>query len=511
MRRTVGVLAVLMVLVVAAPARADDVYTVDTCVGNGPGQGWTINGAGPAANACPRPGISATAPNGTTGTLGAFQLIFTPPPSTHVAGYRLWRTVRLASPWNYSLFNTPQLREQDRVETCWSMSGCTALGDGLTTHAADVAQSGLDSAGIVLHTDCNPGSCPGGNPSSVTVTRFQVDLRDLSDPTIVGTPSGDLLDPATPVAGTRTVSFSAADQGSGVYMAELVVDGAVAAAGVVDGNDGNCAKPFTTVVPCRAAASGSLSLNTATLPDGVHSMALVVTDATETNAATYGPVQVTTANTSAVCTPGIPAKATPVSAALKGVRGTAVTRASGRASVTGKVTGAGAGVTIDLLAREPVTGAPSTVLASTLTAADGSYALAVPAGPSRRLRAAWKVNATDTTFTCSRALNVRVPARATLTASPRSLRAGARVKLSGRLAGGRVPARGKLIDLQAREVGRWHTFASVRTDRAGRFSTHYRFHSGAPRRTYPMRVRVRPDSSYPFALGYSRAVRVRVR
>ena len=512
MRRLVVMVAGLTALLAAAPARGDDVYTVETCAVGGPAKGWSVKNAGSYQNACPRPGLTASAPNTTSHALEGFELVFTPPASTHVAAYRLWRTVRLAPPWNYSLFNSPDVREQDRVEICWTMGAvCGALGDGHTGNPPDVVQAGLDSTGIVLHVDCNPGDCPGGNASSIAVPRFQVDLRDLSDPVIVGTPSGDLMVPSQPVAGVRTESFSAADQGSGVYAARIDVDGVPVASAVVDANGGRCAKPFVVVVPCRANASGSISLNTATLPDGVHAISLVVTDATETNAAVYGPVQVRTANTAAECTPGLTAKTTPVSASLKGTKRSAVTRRSGRATIVGRLAGAGAGVVVDLLARERIAGAPSTLLGSAATAADGSFSLAVPPGPSRRVRAGWRVNATDTTFACSRPLNVRVPARATLHASPSSLRPGARVRLSGRLPGGRIPSRGKLIDLQAREQGRWHTFASVRTKRSGSFSTHYRFHRTAPRRTYPMRVRVRPESSYPYALGYSRAVRVRVR
>ena len=74
-----------------------------------------------------------------------------------------------------------------------------------------------------------------------------------------------------------------------------------------------------------------------------------------------------------------------------------------------------------------------------------------------------------------------------------------------------MPSRGKLIDVQAREQGHWRTFATVRTRASGRFTTQYRFRSGAPRKTYPMRVRVRPDAAYPFAVGYSKPVKVRVR
>jgi hypothetical protein len=67
-----------------------------------------------------------------------------------------------------------------------------------------------------------------------------------------------------------------------------------------------------------------------------------------------------------------------------------------------------------------------------------------------------------------RRLDVRLPARATLTATPRTLRAGSRARLSGRLLGGRVPSPGKLFD-------------------------------------------ARPDAAYPFAVGYSRSVKGRGR
>jgi hypothetical protein len=81
--------------------------------------------------------------------------------------------------------------------------------------------------------------------------------------------------------------------------------------------------------------------------------------------------------------------------------------------------------------------------------------------------------------------------------------------MSGRLRGGYVPARGRVLDLQAHERGAWRPFETVRTSGKGRFSATYRFTSGA-RGTFRIRVRVRPSSDYPFTLGYSRVVRVRV-
>jgi hypothetical protein len=398
------------------------------------------------------------------------------------------------------------------VERCWGFSGCTGLGDGRISDGSRVAEDGVDLGALVAFSDCNPAPCPGGTaPQLMSIPRADFTLRDLADPVLVGTPSGDLFDTAQPLTGVRSASFSASDQGGGVYQAILEVDGASVTSTIIDDNGGDCVPPFKGAVPCKPSASGTLSYDTGGLPDGSHSFRLVITDATGTNSASFGPVQVRTQNQIAECDPNVGTGSTPVLAGLKGTRKSAVTRRSGRATVTGKVAGDGAGVVVNLLSKERRSGAPSVVSATAVTGADGSFSLAVPAGPSRRLRAARRVNPSDRYFVCSKALDVRVPARSTLTASPRTLRAGSRVRLSGRLLGGRVPTRGKLIDVQAREQGHWRTFATVRTRASGTFTARYRFRSSAPRKTYPMRVRVRPDAAYPFAVGYSKSVKVRVR
>jgi hypothetical protein len=415
--------------------------------------------------------------------------------------------------WNWSLFrNIDSETAGSYIERCWGFAGCTGLGDGKVSDASRVSETGVDLGAVVAFGDCNPSPCPAGAaPQLMSIPRADFTLRDLADPVLVGTPSGDLFDTAQPLTGVRAASFSASDQGGGVYQAILEVDGTAVTSVGIDDNGGNCVPPFKGAVPCKPSASGTLSYDTGGLPDGSHAFRLVITDATGTNSASFGPVQVRTQNQIAECDPNVSSGSTPVLAGLKGTRKTAETRSSGRATVTGKVAGAGSGVVVNLLSRERRSGAPSVVSGTAVTGADGSFSLAVPAGPSRRLRAARRVNPSDRYFVCSKALDVRVPARSTLTASPRMVRAGSRVRLSGRLLGGRVPSRGKLIDVQAREQGHWRTFATVRSRASGTFTTRYRFRSSAPRKTYPMRVRVRPDAAYPFAVGYSKAVKVRVR
>ena len=86
------------------------------------------------------------------------------------------------------------------------------------------------------------------------------------------------------------------------------------------------------------------------------------------------------------------------------------------------------------------------------------------------------------------------------------------MRFRGRLLGHPIPRVGKLIDLQAFDGGRWRTFKTTRANRKGRFRARYRFtrHARAPR-TFRFRARARRESRYPYALGVSRTVRVRVR
>jgi len=93
----------------------------------------------------------------------------------------------------------------------------------------------------------------------------------------------------------------------------------------------------------------------------------------------------------------------------------------------------------------------------------------------------------------------------------RAVRNGASVRFSGRLGGGPVPQGGKLIDLQAHYRGRWRTFATPRTGAGGRWSFRYRFEATRGVVTYRFRAVVPREAAYPYELGRSRVLAVRVR
>jgi hypothetical protein len=337
----ITLLGALLALALPATARAQDTYTVHYCQAPGGGVGSVdgfsaISGAAGLGFACPAAGVSSGPPTSQFGTLEAFGIRYRVPADTRLASFVLWRTVAVPPPWNYTLFaDSDAPTVENSVETCWTVGGgpCRGVGDGRISNASRIARTTPDTGGLLLWVDCNPGPCPAGGSTRATVHRLDAELSDRLDPVLVGTPSGDLLDSQRAVAGTRSIAFSASDRGGGIYRAAIEVDGAAAVSQVVDDNGGRCREPFTAPVPCRLTASGSIALDTATLADGVHSVRLVVSDATGTNAVAYGPVEITTRNQAPGCDPAVTRATTPVTARFRGTRRPRLTRARGRARV----------------------------------------------------------------------------------------------------------------------------------------------------------------------------------
>ena len=167
-----------------------------------------------------------------------------------------------------------------------------------------------------------------------------------------------------------------------------------------------------------------------------------------------------------------------------------------------------AGQTIVATAAVRRGGARPVPAGSAVTDRRGRYSLRVPAGPSRTYRLVF--NGAGGALGVARGVSVRVPASSTIRASRTRVSGRTRVRFSGRLRnrGQRIPGRGLVLVLQGREDGRWRTFEDTRTNGKGRWNASYTF-SGRPG-SYPIRVRIRRQSNYPFELGHSRALTVRV-
>jgi hypothetical protein len=196
-------------------------------------------------------------------------------------------------------------------------------------------------------------------------------------------------------------------------------------------------------------------------------------------------------------------------------RGGGVSIAYGRAAtVGGQITTrdgqpvGGQAVAVQQTLRAP--GAVPTVAGNVATDARGRFSYRAPAGPSRQLRFVFA--GSPGLAPLARVAQLRVRASSTIHASRRTLNGGGRVRFSGRLGlrGATVPRSGKLVDLQAFDGGRWRTFATARARGSkGAWAFTYRF-AGRPGR-YPIRLRIRREDVFPYDLGYSRSVVVRVR
>lgn len=116
------------------------------------------------------------------------------------------------------------------------------------------------------------------------------------------------------------------------------------------------------------------------------------------------------------------------------------------------------------------------------TRRDGSWSLPLAAGPSRTLTVSHTAFAGDPKPADTARVRVDVRAGARLTPSAPRLRNGDTLVLRGRLLGAPLPRSGKLVDVQAWDLGKWRTFAVARADRAGRFEVSYASCAPAPRR-----------------------------
>jgi hypothetical protein len=532
LRRTVaGLLVALCVALIAPAAAGAGTYSVWSCTGpdgsGSPTDAWRHEGGAQfssPADSCASGGGLYTGLNGDFAHPANTTLMtwrFTAPVNTSIAGYRIWRSAQVtptsfhATPVYWLAW--PRKEYPAGVKEQCPSTNCSGVGNPATPLAAGnlITASGMSGVTDLYFnagcggTDgytCNPEqSPPGSDAVNLRIHAADITLRDDLDPEL-GTPSGTLVGSRRTLAGVHGVSVAAKDAGAGLYDIQLEVDGRVVSSTPV----GDCVKPFRVAVPCKLAATASATLDTATLPDGAHQLRVIVRDATESNHAAYGPVQIVTANATNRCGAGDGT----VTARFARTRGRSVTvRYGKRRAIRGRVVdAAGAPVAnagLRVVSRIRRRGERLRALARTVTTRpDGRFRFRTPKRPSRVLRVGWRSSPSATRLTCSRTLRLGVRAPVRLRAIDATVAPGGRVRLRGLLRGGFIPRRGKQVDLQAYDRGRWRTFDSVRA-RGRRFAASYRFSAGAGG-TFPMRARVRPDGAYPFALGYSPVVRVRV-
>lgn len=351
-------------------------------------------------------------------------------------------------------------------------------------------------------------------------------LLEQSAGPATGNVGGELASAGT-VAGTSDLTFSAKDEGAGVYEAIFNVDGQIVQSTVVNENGGRCRNvgqtrdgtaAFLYMQPCLASVSAGVGFDTTKVGNGLHHLIVSVIDAAG-NAAPVLDRNITVAN------PGVPGppngtnasgQAT-LAASWKGTRKERLTSSYGRAqTVLGRLTGPGGvpigGALIDETATPEYAGAKPLAMASPRTGPDGRFEVRVARGESSRtLVFAYRAHTGDALPVATRTLRLGVRAGVSLRVAPRTTSVGRSIFFKGVLKGGPPPAGGKQLVLEARSAGgEWIEFDVIRTKAHGRFRASYRFKFPGPA-SYQFRVLCKQEADFPFLEAASNVVRVRER
>ena len=528
----------------AAPAAQAGTYTVYGCKkpdGTPAGfDGWTgddktggnvtLSGTACGGGGPMRAELAPNVPH-TKGSYGDW--FFTAPSGLPIVGYVFYRSAYTAANgpsgqrYNYDIVEYPVdgsaavLSERCEGGPC---SKPASAAPPLSEQSAFV-RGDVRLGRLAVRVSCFPDGVPdppqchavAQPPSSAQIHRAEIVLEDISDPEFTSPPAGTLFDTSRELSGTVSASFAAKDTGSGVYEAIVEVDGQPVARKFIDDNEGKCRKPFVHRVPCKANAStaATIDLDTRILPDGPHNVRLLVRDATETNEIPYGPFSITTRNS-------VPGRGTPngtnatdgavLQVGWKGRRSRELRTRFGRSvAIEGRLRNPAGqpitGATLVLSKTELRAGAGEETFTTLLTKADGSFGHRFKARPGMRIAVRYRAFAGDSGFSADQGLTLRVRAGATLRV-PRVVKRGKRLRFRGRLLGGPIPRRGKLVVLQYRVGRRWEERSPVRTDRRGRFRSSAPTNPAGGRGTVRIRVRVPTEAAYPYSTGFSRTRRV---
>jgi hypothetical protein len=217
----------------------------------------------------------------------------------------------------------------------------------------------------------------------------------------------------------------------------------------------------------------------------------------------------------------VPRATTRLFARLRGSRGRGdrlTVPFAAAALLTGHLTRAdGAGISgrqLQIVSRPSRGALGRATVATVVTGAHGGFRLELPSGPSRHLDVGFAGDA-GLEPSAHSALELRVRSGIVLHASPRSLRTGQLLHLSGRVRGlgAPMPRRGKLVAIQYLEAatGRWRPVLVTRSGHDGRFHGRYRFRYVTGRARVLLRAVALAEERWPYAPGPSPPLIVRVR
>jgi hypothetical protein len=522
---------IVLILIVASSAllvpslASAGTYTVLGCQtssgATAPMDGWQVNFDGQAALArwednCPNSTIMGLIPTSGHPAGEIVSETLTAPPGMTIVKYTLWRAVRLypASGYTYQQLAHSAALGWTTIEGCTAVGKCGTYGNYQQPMASanhDPVTPPAGTTQVMLELRCaSSTACPTvPDPNEVWLFKTSELLQDTSAPQFAGAPSGPLVSGGV-LSGVEPVSIGATDQGGGVYQAEIEVDGKVLQAQVLDNTTGTCQQPFTAMVPCPLSASGTVNFNTAQIPDGTHSVRVLVTDPAG-NTAAWGPVTITTVNNPCSPVPTVGGMTMHAAIAQRLHHRTRFSEAltirySQRPTIDGSlISSAGMPVPnapLCVAVQDDYAGAPLQEAASLATNAVGGFSYRLGSGPSRTVYFIHRVPGGAIVSKVN--VNVHVPVRVRINAA--RLRNGQVIIWKGKLPG---PVPNGLLALVQVWRGRyWETFRQIGVAQNGSWVGRYRFSFTTGVQHYMFRVLVPHQSLYPYAAGSSRKLAV---
>lgn len=464
--------------------------------------------------------VGAVAKGAPTGTATGW--IYTPPPGLPVISVRAIRsvggagegsTITYAMHQSSDICNASTTCPSTEAEASWNETPQGSLRFELAC-PNDVCDNGL--GGLEWQFGGSGKTFDG----MMAIKSLTISHEDKRLPVFSRGPSGPLVEPNLPLHDLAKVQFEARDEGSGVSKARLVIDGVEALSQDV----GGCVEPFVAAVPCPPSVGPELAFDTTKLPDGLHTVAVEVFDATGVNKATHGPIQVRVENfrpngqltsASSLIANGINASRTAkISGIGRSARAVRWQKSRRHSTARGRLVdenGRGiAGAALRVLAATDVPGARAKLLTGVTTDKDGTFGFEIPRGPSRRISVRYRAFADDAKEAAVWRFRVAVPAPIGLIASRARLRNKQKLVLTAHLNGTRVATRSADVAFQVRIGRQWRTFAKRGFSRKGIARVDHRFRVTFHRMTYRFRVVTLRRRNFPFADAHSDPVSVRV-
>jgi hypothetical protein len=426
-----------------------------------------------------------------------------------------------------------------------------------------------------IYAFCEPpgATCPAGDSfqnywASAAIHSAIIELSNNSTP--AGASFTGPISGTAPVSGTQSLSFQASDPGgSGIYQVAVSIDSKVVYDSTPDTNGGACvplgtyqgASEFIDAQPCKRTESVSIPLSTASLEDGAHELQVTVIDAAGNQSIVYDGT-LTTNNAPLVTSPPSISGSAQVGSTLAATNAVFTARTglgplgpvSGqwlRCSGTGTgcsaiaaadgsnytLVAADHGYTIEYestvqdaykhtahaasaptVAVAEVPAASGSCAGSCQGASGGSGGSGAPGGSGGSV----VVNVPGSGLNQgSVVLGSSARWRVLLRVSPRRVRRGLLIRLSGVVVSSPRPASGKLVYLRARSVGvrrrgarrmrvfgKWVTFQAFRARGDGSFVSSYRFRLGG-RHVYQFQAVAPAEGQYRNPTGTSNAITVK--